>query len=210
MKATVCSKEDQHFIRVVKRNVSSRTSVSSFISSSKISNACSICKHTVYTRVQATACLFCNVKQFWAYPAAWFDKDQLQTCTYVRNMTDLWISESLCPPWEISRDNGSNSTRTFAHSLEFEVFEIISLIGLVFSTMEHYTCELFCCLACDCNYRDEKLYDVNFTSRLFCTRQNIIFKALGHFESFLKLYMYIQIETFMCTIPSHKIKQLSN
>ena len=29
------------------------------------------------TRVQATACLFCNVKQFWAYPADWFDKDQL-------------------------------------------------------------------------------------------------------------------------------------
>ena len=123
-------------------------------------------------------------------------------------MTDLWICvHALCPPWEISRDNGSNSTRKFAHSLKFEVFEIISLIGLVFSTMEHYTCELFCCLACDCNYRDEKLCDVNFTSRLFCSRQNIVFKALGRFGSFLKLYMYIQIETFMCTIPSHKIKQ---
>ena len=51
-------------IWVIKQNVSSRTSVSSFISSSKISNACSICKHTVHTRVQAKACLFCNVKQF--------------------------------------------------------------------------------------------------------------------------------------------------
>ena len=38
------------FIRVVKRNVSSRTSVSSFISSSKISNACSIMQtHSVYS-----------------------------------------------------------------------------------------------------------------------------------------------------------------
>ena len=29
------------------------------------------------TRVQATACLFCNIKRFLAYPAARFDKDQL-------------------------------------------------------------------------------------------------------------------------------------
>ena len=34
-----------------------------------------------------------------------------------------------------------------------------------------------------------------------------IFRALGRFGSFLNLYMYIQIETFMCTITSHKIKQ---
>ena len=53
---------------------------------------------------------------------------------------------------------------------KFEVFEIISLrIGLVSSMMEHdrrkmtlgsnlsQFCELFCCLACDCNYRDEEL-----------------------------------------------------
>ena len=36
-----------------KVNVSSRTSVSSFISSSTVSNACSKCKQTLYTRVQA-------------------------------------------------------------------------------------------------------------------------------------------------------------
>ena len=35
-----------------KVNVSSRTSVSSFISSSTVSNVCSKCKQTVYTRVQ--------------------------------------------------------------------------------------------------------------------------------------------------------------
>ena len=124
-------------------------------------------------------------------------------------MTDLWICvHALCPPWEISRDNGSNSTRTFAHSSEFEVFEIISLkIGLVFSMMEHDKPELFCCLARDCNYRDEKLRYVNFKSALYCTRQNIVFKALGRSGSFLKLYMYIQIKTFMCTITSYKIKQ---
>ena len=28
-------------------------------------------------RFQITACLFCNVKQFWAYLAAWHEKDQL-------------------------------------------------------------------------------------------------------------------------------------
>ena len=27
--------------------------------------------------LQATACVFCNVKRFWAYPVAWLDKDQL-------------------------------------------------------------------------------------------------------------------------------------
>ena len=114
-------------------------------------------------------------------------------------MTDLWICvHALCPPWEISRDNGSNSTRKFAHSLKFEVFEIISLIGLVFSTMEHYTCELFCCLACDCNYRDEKLCDVNFTSRLFCTRQILFSKLLDVLEVFWNFYVHN---------PSHKIKQ---
>ena len=36
-----------------KVNVSSRTSVSSFISSSTVSNPCAKCKQTVYTRVQA-------------------------------------------------------------------------------------------------------------------------------------------------------------
>ena len=74
--------------------------------------------------------------------------------------------------------------------------------------MEHDTPELFCCLARDCNYRDEKLRDVNyFKTALCCTRQNIVFKAIGRFGSFPKLYMYIEIETFMCTITSHKIKQ---
>ena len=57
-------------------NVSSRTSVSSFISSSKVSNACSKCKQTVYTSEQTTAHIFCDAKRFWAYPA-WLDKDHL-------------------------------------------------------------------------------------------------------------------------------------
>ena len=57
------------------------------------------------------------------------------------------------------------------HSLKFEVFEIISLkIGLVSSTMEHDMRELFCCLARDCNYCDEKLCDVDFKSGLYSTR----------------------------------------
>ena len=51
-----------------KANVSLRTSVSGFISSNKVSNACSKCIQTVHTRVQAIACLFCNIKRFGAYP----------------------------------------------------------------------------------------------------------------------------------------------
>ena len=43
-----------------------------------------------------------------------------------------------------------------------------------------------------------------FKSRLHCTRLYIAFKALGGFWSFLKLYMYIHIETFMYAITSHK------
>ena len=69
--------------------------------------------------------------------------------------------------------------------------------------MEHDTRELFCCLAHDCNYHDEKLCDVNFKSGLYFMRQ-IVFEAVGRLGSFLKLYMYIQIETFMCAITSHK------
>ena len=66
-------------------------------------------------------------------------------------------------------------------------------------------CELFCCLARDCNYRDEKLWDVDFKSGLYCTRQNIVFKALGCFGSFLKLYSHVYSNrNFMCAITSHK------
>ena len=36
------------------------------------------------TCVQATSCLFCNVKWFWAYPAAWLDKRSAVTYTSVR------------------------------------------------------------------------------------------------------------------------------
>ena len=64
-------------------------------------------------------------------------------------------------------------------SLKFEVFEIISLkIGLVSSTMEHDMHELFCCLACDCNYRDEKLCAM-FISKADCIAQDkILFSKL--------------------------------
>ena len=125
------------------------------------------------------------------------------------------------------------------------MFELISRnIGLVFSMMEHDTPGLFCWLARDCNYREEKLRHLNFESGFYCTRQNIakeqfrprghikkqsfqrkntlighqrpesgfyctrqniVFKAFGRFWSFLKVYMYIQIKTFLYTIMSHKI-----
>ena len=40
-------------------------------------------------------------------------------------------------------------------------------IALVSSVMEHSMHELFCCLAHDCNYCDEKLGDINFKSGLY-------------------------------------------
>ena len=66
------------------------------------------------------------------------------------------------------------------HSSKFEVFEIISLkIGLVFSMMEHDTPELFCCLARDCNYRDEKYYCAMLISKAHCIAQDkILFSKL--------------------------------
>ena len=56
----------------------------------------------------------------------------------------------------------------------------------------------------DCNYRDEKLHAM-LISKVDCTAgDKNCFKALGSFGSFLKLYMSIQIETFMHAIMSHK------
>ena len=56
--------------------------------------------------------------------------------------------------------------------------------------MEHDTrVNFFCCLARDYNYRDENLRDVNFKSGLYCTRQNIVFKAPGRFWSFRNFYV---------------------
>ena len=69
-----------------------------------------------------------------------------------------------------------------ARSLKFEAFEIISGKSLLFLprwNMIHVT--FFFCLARDCNYCDEHLRDVNFKSGLYCTRQNIVFKAPGRF-----------------------------
>ena len=69
-----------------------------------------------------------------------------------------------------------------ACSLKFEAFEIISGKSLLFLlrwNMIHVN--FFCCLARDCNYRDENLHDVNFKSGLYCTRKNIVFKAPGRF-----------------------------
>ena len=87
-------------------------------------------------------------------------------------------------------------------------FELISCkIGLVFfSAMEPDLRELFHCQAYDCNYRDDKLCDV---SKADCIARDYIYcfqrsEALRGFWSLLKLYMYIQIETFMYTIMSHE------
>ena len=98
----------------------------------------------------------------------------------------------------------------FAHSasLKFEVFAIISLnIGLVSSAMEHDTRELFLSPSTWLQLPWWKIArDVYFKSGLYYvyTRQNIVFKALGRFGSFLKLYMHIQSETFISVITSHE------
>ena len=83
-----------------------------------------------------------------------------------------------------------------ARSLKFEAFEIISGKSLLFLlrwNMIHVN--FFCCLARDCNYRDENLHDVNFKSGLYCTRKTLFSKLLDVSEVF---------ETFMYAITSHK------
>ena len=101
--------------------------------------------------------------------------------------------------WKLLRNNCFNST--WKYSAFFKVRVISRKIGL-----EHDTCELFCCLTRDCNYRDEEFCDLSKApkSRLYGTGLYIVFKALGGFWSFLKLYIYIQIETVMYAIISHK------
>ena len=86
--------------------------------------------------------------------------------------------------------------RNLARSLKFEAFEIISGKSLLFLlrwNMIHVN--FFCCLARDCNYRDENLHDVNFKSGLYCTRKTLFSKLLDVSEVF---------ETFMYAITSHK------
>ena len=83
-----------------------------------------------------------------------------------------------------------------ARSLKFGAFEIISRKSLLFLprwNMIHVN--FFCCLARDCNYRDENLHDVNFKSGLYCTRKTLFSKLLDVSEVF---------ETFMYAITSHK------
>ena len=68
------------------------------------------------------------------------------------------------------------------------------LVGLVFSAMEHDTHELFCCLA--------------WTATT--GKQIVLHKTIKCFQSswrFLKLYMYIQIKTFMHAVTSHKMER---
>ena len=69
--------------------------------------------------------------------------------------------------------------RNLAPALKFEVITWIT--GLLFSTMEYDTSELFCCLARDCG-RDEKWCK---RINLFCTILKIVMKALVGFWSFL-------------------------
>ena len=71
--------------------------------------------------------------------------------------------------------------------------------------MELDTRELFRCLARDCNYRDENYAmfqkRIALHETIYCSQSS---EALGGFWSFLKLYMYIQIET------SHKKRRAKN
>ena len=81
-----------------------------------------------------------------------------------------------------------------ASSLKFEF--ICRKIGLVLLAMELDTHELYRCLTRDCNYRDE-------IQKRIALHEFQSSEALGDFWSFLKLYMYMQID-FMYAIRSHK------
>ena len=125
----------------------------------------------------------------------------------VCNMTNLWLWNCIPNPWKLSSNNVFILVGNIVHSLKFEL--ISCKIGLVFFfTMELDMRELFHCQAYDCNYHDEKLCNV---SKADCIARDYILycfqssEALrGFWRSFLKLYMYIQIKTFMYTIISHK------
>ena len=106
-------------------------------------------------------------------------------------MTNLW--NCVRNPWKLSRNNGSNSTRTFcAFSFSKDWVSLTSNIGLS-SAMEHDTRELFCRLARDCNYRDEKLRAM-FISKADCIARDKIkycFQSSWTFRKFSEtLHVY--------------------
>ena len=70
-------------------------------------------------------------------------------------------------------------------------------LGCFFSAMDQDTSELFCCIAHDCSYRDEKLRE-----RFVLHATKNCFQSSWRFLKFSG--MYIQIETFMYAITSHK------
>ena len=95
------------------------------------------------------------------------------TNTSDRNMTNLWLWNCVCNPWKLSRINTFHSTRKYSEF--FKVWVNLSLNWPCFFSRWNLICvNFFRCLACDCNYRDEKLCNV---SKADCIARDIAFKA---------------------------------
>ena len=129
----------------------------------------------MHTRIQARACLFCNVKQFWAYPAAQIEKDQLlrtrPSITWLIFCSEI-VFMILRNFWEtmilILLGN-------LLCSLKFQ--EISHKIGLLIFPRWWYAWTS-CCLAHDCSYCDEKLHE-----------QIVLHDTNNCFQSTFRLYM---------------------
>ena len=103
--------------------------------------------------------------------------------TLGNHMYIFWLWNFVCDPWKLWQTMVFILLGNIACSLKFEL--ISRKIGLVFFAMELNMHEPFRCLAHDCNYRDEKLWDV---SKADCIARDyyIAFKALESSWRFLK------------------------
>ena len=119
-------------------------------------------------------------------------------------MTNLWLWNCVPDPWKFSRNNGFYSTSKYSAFLKFEL--ISRKIGLVFfrdGTWFAWTVSLPSFMAATTVMTNCAMFQkwIALHETIYCFQSS---EALGGFWSLLRLYMYIQIKTFMYTIMSHK------
>ena len=125
-------------------------------------------------------------------------------------MTNLWLWNYDRNPWKLSGIDTFYSTRKYSRNLKFELnSRKIGLVLLRDGTWYTWTFSL------PSTWVQLPWWKIVrcFKSGLHCTRLYIALKAqklLEVFWSFLKLYLYIQIETFMYAITSHKKRRAKN
>ena len=128
-----------------------------------------------------------------------------------RNMTNLWLWNCVCNPWKLSRINTFHSTRKYSEF--FKVWVNLSLNwACFFSRWNLIRVNFFRCLACDCNYHDEKLCNV---SKADCIARDILLSKLRSSWRFLKfseaLHVYSNRNVYVRNHVSQKAKgEISN